>query len=360
MGIGEGWYSHFRRMSRETSTQQADGILDIFGRPLRDLRISVTDRCNFRCTFCMPAEIFGERYRFLPKDDILTFEEISRVARLFVGLGVRKIRLTGGEPLLRDQLEVLVAQLASIEGLEDLALTTNGFLLAKKAQQLRDAGLKRVTVSLHTLDDDIFGQMNGRGFGTGSGCWRVSGPPRKRALRPIKINVVVQKGVNEHTIVDLTRRVKDMGHILRFIEFMDVGNLNQWRSDQVVTAQEIIGMIDREMPLEPVDKSYRGEVADRYGYADGKGEIGVISSVSNPFCGDCTRSRISAEGKVYTCLFASKGDDLRGPLRAGATDADLTDIIKGIWSRRADRYSEDRASLSGSRAKKVEMYHIGG
>ena len=179
-------------------------------------------------------------------------------------------------------------------------------------------------------------------------------------LAPIKINVVVQKGVNEHTIVDLTRRVKDMGHILRFIEFMDVGNLNQWRSDQVVTAQEVIGMIDREMPLEPVDKSYRGEVADRYRYADGKGEIGVISSVSNPFCGDCTRSRISAEGKVYTCLFASKGDDLRGPLRAGASDADLTDIIKGIWGRRADRYSEDRASLSGSRAKKVEMYHIGG
>ena len=359
MEIGEGWHSHFRRMSRETSTQQADGILDLFGRPLRDLRISVTDRCNFRCTFCMPAEIFGERYRFLPKDDILTFEEISRVARLFVNLGVRKIRLTGGEPLLRDQLEVLVAQLASIEGLEDLALTTNGFLLAKKAQLLRDAGLKRVTVSLHTLDDDIFGQMNGRGFGTGRVLEGIRAA-EEAGLAPIKINVVVQKGVNEHTIVDLTRRVKDMGHILRFIEFMDVGNLNQWRSDQVVTAQEIIGMIDREMPLEPVGKSYRGEVADRYGYADGKGEIGVISSVSNPFCGDCTRSRISAEGKVYTCLFASKGDDLRGPLRAGASDADLTDIIKGIWGRRADRYSEDRASLSGSRSKKVEMYHIGG
>ena len=346
-------------MSNDASTTHPDAILDLFGRPLRDLRISVTDRCNFRCTFCMPAEIFGERYRFLPKDDILTFEEISRLAQLFVDLGVRKIRLTGGEPLLRDQLEVLVEQLASIEGLEDLALTTNAYLLSKKAQTLKDAGLKRVTVSLHTLDDQVFGHMNGRGFGTGRVLEGIRAA-EEAGLAPIKINVVVQKGVNEHTIVDLTRRVKDMGHILRFIEFMDVGNLNQWESDQVVTSQEIVGLIGREMPLEPVDKNYRSEVADRYRYADGKGEIGVISSVSSPFCGDCTRARISAEGKVYTCLFASKGNDLRGPLRAGASDADLTDIIKGIWARRADRYSEERASLSGSRTKKVEMYHIGG
>jgi cyclic pyranopterin phosphate synthase len=307
----------------------------------------------------MPAEIFGERYRFLPKDDILTFEEISRVARLFVDLGVRKIRLTGGEPLLRDQLEVLIAQLASIDGLEDLALTTNGFLLARKAQQLKDAGLKRVTVSLHTLDDQIFGHMNGRGFGTGRVLEGIQAA-EDAGLTPIKINVVVQKGVNEHTIVDLTRRVKEMGHILRFIEYMDVGNLNQWDSEEVVTSQEVVDLIGREMPLEPVNKSYRGEVADRYRYADGRGEIGVISSVSNPFCGDCTRSRISAEGKVYTCLFASKGHDLRGPLRAGATDADLTDIVKSIWNHRADRYSEERASMAGSRARKVEMYHIGG
>ena len=346
-------------MTTDASTKQPDTILDLFGRPLRDLRISVTDRCNFRCTFCMPAEIFGERYRFLPKDDILTFEEISRVARLFVSLGVRKIRLTGGEPLLRDQLEILVGQLASIEGLEDLALTTNGYLLSRKAQTLRDAGLKRVTVSLHTLDDQIFGHMNGRGFGTGRVLEGIRAA-EEAGLTPIKINVVVQKGVNEHTIVDLTRRVKETGHILRFIEFMDVGNLNRWESDQVVTSQQVIDLIGREMPLDPVDKSYRGEVADRYRYADGEGEIGVISSVSNPFCGDCTRARISAEGKVYTCLFASKGQDLRGPLRAGATDDDLTDIIKGIWARRADRYSEERASLAGSRAKKVEMYHIGG
>ena len=348
-----------RRMNIDASIEQPDAILDLFGRPLRDLRISVTDRCNFRCTFCMPAEIFGERYRFLPKDDILTFEEISRVARLFVDLGVRKILLTGGEPLLRDQLEVLVEQLASIEGLEDLALTTNAYLLSKKAQTLKDAGLKRVTVSLHTLDDQVFGHMNGRGFGTGRVLEGIQAA-EEAGLAPIKINVVVQKGVNEHTVIDLTRRVKEMGHILRFIEFMDVGNLNQWESDQVVTSREIVGLISREMPLEPMDKGYRGEVADRYRYTDGKGEIGVISSVSNPFCGDCTRSRISAEGKIYTCLFASKGHDLRGPLRAGASDDDLTDIVKGIWARRADRYSEERASLSGSRAKKVEMYHIGG
>ena len=359
MEAGEGWYSYLRLMSTIDSTQQTDGIFDLFGRPLRDLRISVTDRCNFRCTFCMPAEIFGERYRFLPKDDILTFEETSRVARLFVDLGVRKIRLTGGEPLLRDQLEVLIAQLASIDGLEDLALTTNGFLLAKKAQQLKDAGLKRVTVSLHTLDDQIFGHMNGRGFGTGRVLEGIQAA-EEAGLTPIKINVVVQKGVNEHTIVDLTRRVKEMGHILRFIEYMDVGNLNQWDSEEVVTSQEVVDLIGREMPLEPANKSYRGEVADRYRYADGQGEIGVISSVSNPFCGDCTRSRISAEGKVYTCLFASKGHDLRGPLRAGASDADLTDIVKSIWNLRADRYSEERASMAGSRARKVEMYHIGG
>ena len=239
----------FAGMSTDVSTKQPDGILDLFGRPLRDLRISVTDRCNFRCTFCMPAEIFGERYRFLPKDDILTFEEISRVARLFVGLGVRKLRLTGGEPLLRDQLEVLIKQLASIDGLEDLALTTNGYLLAKRAQSLRDAGLRRVTVSLHTLDDQIFGHMNGRGFGTGRVLEGIRAA-EEAGLTPIKINVVVQKGVNEHTIVDLTRRVKEMGHILRFIEFMDVGNLNQWDSEQVVASQQVIDLIGREMPLE--------------------------------------------------------------------------------------------------------------
>ena len=334
-------------------------LLDVLGRPLRDLRISVTDRCNFRCPFCMPAEIYGERYEFLPKNEILTFEEISRLAGLFVRLGVHKIRLTGGEPLLRADLNVLVAQLAQIEGLEDLALTTNGYLLARQAQALKDAGLKRITVSLHTLDDEIFGKMNGRGFGTRKVLEGIE-KAAEVGLSPVKINVVVQKGVNDHSLVDLSRHVKEMGHILRFIEFMDVGNLNQWKSEQVVTAGEIINMIDAEMPLEPVDPGYFGEVANRYRYRDGAGEIGVIASVSEPFCGDCTRSRLSAEGKVYTCLFASEGSDLRGHLRAGASDDDLIEIIVGIWSNRVDRYSEERAARPDMPSKKVEMYHIGG
>ncbi len=334
-------------------------LLDVFGRPLRDLRISVTDRCNFRCPFCMPAEIYGERYEFLPKDEILTFEEISRLAGLFVRLGVRKIRLTGGEPLLRADLSVLVAQLAKIEGLEDLALTTNGYLLAQQAQALKDAGLKRITVSLHTLDDEVFGKMNGRGFGTKKVLEGIEAAAEV-GLSPVKINVVVQKGVNDHTIVDLSRHVKEMGHILRFIEFMDVGNLNQWESEQVVTAAEIVDMIDAEMPLDRVDPEYFGEVANRYRYRDGAGEIGVIASVSQPFCGDCTRSRLSAEGKVYTCLFASEGRDLREHLRAGASDDDLVKIIVGIWSNRIDRYSEERATSPDMPGKKVEMYHIGG
>ena len=346
-------------MVSSISKQSTSPLLDVFGRPLRDLRVSVTDRCNFRCTFCMPAEIYGEKYHFLPKEELLTFEEITRLVRVFVGLGVRKVRLTGGEPLLRADLEVLVRQVAEIEGLEDLALTTNGYLLAQKARALKEAGLKRVTVSLHTLDDEIFGRMNGRGFDT----QRVREGIQMAAevgLGPIKINVVVQRGVNDHTIVELSRYVKDLGHILRFIEYMDVGNLNQWRSDQVVTADEIIQTIDAEMPLEPVRRNYRGEVAMRYRYRDGGGEVGVIASVSKPFCGDCTRARLSAEGQVYTCLFATAWNDFRGPLRAGATDEELTEILRGIWSRRTDRYSEERASLESPRSDKVEMYHIGG
>lgn len=334
-------------------------LLDVFGRAFRDLRISVTDRCNFRCTFCMPAEVYGERYQFLPKKEILTFEEISRLARLFVRLGARKIRLTGGEPLLRSDLDVLIAQLTEIDGLEDLAMTTNGYMLAQQAQALRDAGLKRVTVSLHTLDDEIFGQMNGRGFGTKKVLEGIE-KAAEVGLSPVKINVVVQRGVNDHTIVDLSRYVKEMGHILRFIEFMDVGTLNQWNADQVVTAEKIVRMIDAEMPLKSVDPDYGGEVAKRYRYRDGSGEIGVISSVSEPFCGECTRARLSAEGKVYTCLFASEGHDLRGHLRAGASDDDLIEIISGIWSNRTDRYSEERAAMSDMPGNKVEMYHIGG
>ncbi len=346
-------------MATSPSKDTSNSLLDVFGRPLRDLRVSVTDRCNFRCPFCMPAEIYGERYQFLPRDEILTFEEISRLTRLLVSLGVRKVRLTGGEPLLRANVEVLVEQLANIDGLEDIALTTNGFMLAQKAQALKDGGLHRVTVSLHTLDDEIFGRMNGRGFGTG----RVMNGIRKAAeagLSPVKINVVVQRGVNDHTIVELTKYAKDMGLILRFIEYMDVGNLNQWQSDQVVTADEIVSIINAKMPLEPVQRSYLGEVAQRYRYGDGSGEIGVIASVSKPFCGDCTRARLSAEGKIYTCLFATEGVDLRGPLRAGAGDEEVLGIVKDTWNRRTDRYSEERASMEVSSRKKVEMYHIGG
>ena len=336
-------------------------ITDTFGRPMRDLRISVTDRCNFRCTYCMPAEIFGESYQFLPKEEILSFEEIARLARIFVGLGVNKLRITGGEPLLRTDLHRLVAMLAAIEGVEDLTLTTNGYLLAQQAQQLKDAGLKRVTVSLDTLDDDIFKKMNGRGFGSRR---VLQGIERAAAtgLSPVKINAVVQKGVNDGTIVELTRYFKGTGHILRFIEYMDVGNRNGWKWNEVVPAAEIIQRIDAEMPLEPVESSYRGEVAMRYRYRDGEGEVGVIASVTQPFCGDCTRSRLSTDGSIYTCLFASRGLSLKDPLRAGASDVELRDIIAGVWGKRVDRYSEERTEMAAlqNAPQKIEMYQIGG
>jgi cyclic pyranopterin phosphate synthase len=333
-------------------------IRDTFRRPLRDLRISVTDRCNFRCTYCMPAEIFGDSYKFLPKADILTFEEITRLTRILVGLGITKVRLTGGEPLVREQLETLVAQLAQIPGVEDLTMTTNGFLLPQKAQALKDAGLERVTVSLDSLDDAVFRRMNGNR----SGVQRVLDgieAAEQVGLSPIKINAVVQRGVNDHTVVDLARLGKERGWIVRFIEYMDVGNLNGWRMDDVVSAADIVAMIDAEMPLEPVQSNYQGEVAERYRYRDG-GEIGVISSVTKPFCGACTRMRLSPEGSIYTCLFATKGTDLREPLRAGASDAELEQIIRGLWGRRTDRYSEERFDQTEPRERKVEMYHIGG
>ena len=336
-------------------------ITDKFGRPMRDLRISVTDRCNFRCPYCMPAEIFGERYKFLPKEEILSFEEIARLARVFVDLGVNKVRITGGEPLLRVDLPRLVAMLADIPGVEDLTLTTNGYMLAQQAQELKDAGLKRITVSLDTLDEEIFKEMNGRGFGTRRvlhGIERAA----EVGLAPIKINAVVQKGVNDHTIVDLARHFKGTGHIVRFIEYMDVGNRNGWKWDQVVPAADIVQLISAELPLEPQDSGYRGEVAQRYRYRDGEGEIGVITSVTQPFCGDCTRSRLSTDGKIYTCLFASKGVSLRDPLRAGASDDDLRDLISRLWGLRVDRYSEERTELAAlqNAPQKVEMYQIGG
>ena len=336
-------------------------LKDKFGRPLNDLRISVTDRCNFRCPFCMPAETFGERYEFLPKAEILTFEEIVRVAKIFVDLGVSKVRLTGGEPLLRNDLELLVYQLAAVKGIADLALTTNGYLLAEKAQALKDAGLHRITVSLHSLDDEVFGKMNGQGFTTERVLQGIETAARV-GFSPLKINVVVQKGVNGHTVVDLARFFKRLGHVIRFIEYMDVGTLNGWRMDDVVSAEEIIRRIDKELPLEPLERSYPSEVALRYRYTDGKGEIGVIASVTKPFCGDCARMRLSAEGKLYTCLFASQGHDLKTHLRTGASDESITELIASIWSNRTDRYSEERAELleAGAHATRAEMFQLGG
>jgi GTP 3',8-cyclase len=338
---------------------QANVVKDKFGRPLRDLRISVTDRCNFRCTYCMPAEIFGDSYKFLPKTEILTFEEITRLTGILVGMGIVKVRLTGGEPLVREQLELLVAQLAQIDGVEDLTLTTNAYLLPQKAQLLKDAGLQRVTVSLDSLDDAVFRHMNGGRAGVKRVLDGIEAAERA-GLTPIKINAVVQRGVNDHTIVDLARYFKDRGHIVRFIEYMDVGNLNGWRMDDVVPADDIVAMIDAEMPLELIESNYKGEVAARYRYRDGSGEIGMITSVTKPFCGTCSRMRLSPEGSIYTCLFATKGTDLRDPMRAGASDEELQQIILGTWGRRVDRYSEERFDQTEPRERKVEMYHIGG
>ena len=336
-------------------------ITDTLGRPLKDLRISVTDRCNFRCPYCMPAEIFGESYQFLPREEILTFEEIYRLARISVELGVNKIRITGGEPLLRTQLPVLIGMLAGIPGLDDLTLTTNGYLLPQQAQRLKDAGLKRITISLDSLDQEVFKVMNGRGLGVDRVLQGIEAADAA-GLSPIKINAVVQRGVNDHTVVDLARRFKGTGHIVRFIEYMDVGNRNGWKWDEVVPAAEVVQRIDAEMPLEPADSNYRGEVANRYRYRDGEGEIGVIASVTQPFCADCTRARLSTDGKIYTCLFASRGVDLRDEMRAGASEDQLRDILTRVWGLRADRYSEERTELAPLQndRRKIEMYQIGG
>ncbi len=342
-----------------TSVTDKRTVTDTLGRPLRDLRISVTDRCNFRCTYCMPAEIYGDRYKFLPKPELLTFEEITRLTRILVKFGATKVRLTGGEPLVRSEMEKLVAMLSELDGIKDLTLTTNAFLLAQKARTLKDAGLQRVTVSLDTLDDEVFKVMNGRGYGT----HRVLGGIRAAeevGLSPIKINAVIQKGVNDHTIVELARYFKGTGHIVRFIEYMDVGNLNKWKLDHVVPSAEVIRRIDEVLPLEPVEANYYGEVAERYQYKDGSGEIGVISSVTVPFCGDCTRARLSPDGGLYTCLFASQGFDLKGPLRAGATDEEIEEKVANLWRARTDRYSEERSELTGPQPRKIEMYQIGG
>lgn len=333
-------------------------ILDKFQRPFRDLRVSVTDRCNFRCPYCMPAEIYGERYQFLPRNDLLTFEEIARIVNITVNLGVKKVRITGGEPLVRQDIEKLVSMISGINGVKDLAMTTNAYLLSGMAQNLKDAGLHRITVSMDSVDDDVFQRMNGRGFGTAKVMNGIDSAKRA-GFNPIKINAVVQKGINDHTLVDLAKWCRDNGHIPRFIEYMDVGTLNEWKLGEVLPANEIVRIIGEELPVEQLDPAYVGEVARRYRYLDDKGEFGVISSVTQPFCGDCTRLRLSPEGQIVTCLFAETGIDLREPMRNGATDEQVSDIIQGTWKVREDRYSEERTTMSEPRSK-VEMYHIGG
>src|SRR5512140_1791850 len=326
----------------------ANGLLsDRLGRQLRDLRISVTDRCNFRCSYCMPKDVFDKDYPYLPHSDLLTFEEITRVTRQFVAHGVRKIRLTGGEPLLRKNIEGLIEQLAVLRTIDgealDLTLTTNGSLLARKAKALKAAGLQRVTVSLDGLDDAVFRRMNDVDFPVADVLAGIDAA-RAAGLGPIKINMVVKRGVNDQEIVPMARHFKGSGHIVRFIEFMDVGTSNGWRMDDVVPSAEVIRRIAQEMPLRPVDPNYAGEVAERWAYEDGTGEIGVISSVTQAFCRDCTRARLSTEGKLYTCLFADDGYDLRTLLRGGRSDDELRRAIGAVWRLRADRYSEIRTA----------------
>ena len=332
-------------------------LIDKLNRPLRDLRISVTDRCNFRGVYCMPKEVFGSDYQFLDRKEVLTFEEITRLARLFVDHGVRKVRLTGGEPLVRRDLPVLVKMLAEIPGL-DLTLTTNGSLLERQAQALKDAGLKRVSVSLDSLDNEVFKAMNDVDFPVDR-VIRGMEAAASVGLTPVKVNMVVKRGLNEDSILPMARFFREKGYILRFIEYMDVGHTNGWRMDDVVPAAEIIKRISTEMPLEPLDPNYTGEVAERWRYKDGSGEVGVIASVTQAFCRTCNRARLSAEGKLYTCLFGIKGHDFRGLLRSGASDEQISQTIARVWSIRTDRYSELR-SESTIDLPKVEMSHIGG
>ncbi|HEY2634520.1 MAG TPA: GTP 3',8-cyclase MoaA [Steroidobacteraceae bacterium] len=335
--------------------------LDRLGRPLHDLRISVMDRCNFRCPYCMPKEQFHEHYRFLKSQERLSFDEIVRLARLFASLGVRKLRLTGGEPLLRTNLADLVGDLTDVPGIDDIALTTNGVLLGQHAVDLRANGLKRVTVSLDTLDKEVFTRMSG-GFGALDQVLGGIDAAIAAGLTPVKINAVIERGLNDHTALDLVERFRGSPVIVRFIEFMDVGNRNQWRPELVVPSAELAARIHERWPMRPISQNYQGEVAQRWRFDDGGGEVGFISSVSQPFCGDCSRARLSSEGKFYTCLFATHGLDLRAPLRAGAGDADILQLIRGVWGSRTDRYSELRERLrgTGSGTKKIEMNYIGG
>ncbi|MBV8210985.1 MAG: GTP 3',8-cyclase MoaA [Burkholderiaceae bacterium] len=336
--------------------------IDRLGRRLHDLRVSVTDRCNFRCTYCMPKEVFNREYRFLPHAELLTFEEITRLARVFVAQGVEKIRLTGGEPLLRKDLPRLIEMLAGLRTLDgrdlDLALTTNASLLPRHAAELQRAGLKRVTVSLDALEDEVFRRMNDVDFPVAAVLEGIEAA--RQAGLPVKINMVVQRAVNEHQILPMVRFFRERGHTLRMIEYMDVGTTNGWQLGEVVPASEIVARIDAQMPLEPVEPDYPGEVARRWRYRDGGGEIGVVASVTQAFCRDCTRARLSIEGRLYLCLFASHGYDLRSLVRAGASDEQLSAAIAGIWNSRSDRYSELRGQLPPDEGRKVEMSYIGG
>ena len=332
------------------------GVRDLFDRPIRDLRVSVTDRCNFRCTYCMPKEVFGPGHEFLPRDQLLTFEEIASIARAFVRRGVNKVRITGGEPLLRKGIDELIAMLASIDGVDDLTMTTNASLLGRKAGILAKAGLNRVTVSLDAMDDDTFQAMNDVGFPVKTVLEAID-IASDAGLGPIKINCVVKRGVNEHAVVDMADHFKGTGHIVRFIEYMDVGNTNGWRLDDVVPADEMIESIDRIHPVEAVPPNYPGEVANRFRYRDGSGEIGIIASVTKPFCGSCTRARVSAEGNLFTCLFATAGTSLRDAIRSGV---DVGQVIEEVWAKRDDRYSEVRSAQTPRIGTPVEMSYIGG
>jgi cyclic pyranopterin phosphate synthase len=344
-------------------------LTDRLGRPLHDLRISVTDRCNFRCTYCMPKEIFGADYAFLPRSELLSFEEIERVARVFVALGVEKLRLTGGEPLVRRDLPILVEMLAAIRRSDgeplDLTLTTNGSALRKLAGPLAEAGLGRVTVSLDSLDDEVFSAMNGVDYPVAKVLDGIAAA-QEAGLGPIKINMVVRRGINEASVLPMARWARDARVTLRFIEFMDVGHTNGWRMDEVVGADELVGLVDEAMPLEPEPPRYRGEVATRWRYRDGVGEVGVIASVTKPFCGDCTRARLSAEGRFYTCLFTGEGHDLRAVLRnpavvdPAANDAALREAVAAVWRVRDDRYSEERTDATSSSLPRLEMFAMGG
>jgi cyclic pyranopterin phosphate synthase len=334
-------------------------VLDSLQRPLHDLRVSVTDRCNFRCTYCMPKEVFGRDYVFLSRQEILSFEEIARLTRIFVSLGVEKVRLTGGEPLLRRDIEKLVAMLAEVEGLNDIAMTTNGSLLTpERAGMLKRAGLRRITVSLDSLDDATFMAMNDVGF-PASKVLDAIDAAAAAGLTPVKVDMVVKRGVNDNDIGSMAEHFRGTGHILRFIEYMDVGTTNGWRMDDVIPAAEILRRIQARWPVEPVEPNYFGEVAERYRYVDGAGELGIIASVTIPFCGACTRARLSADGELYTCLFGVRGHDLRSLLRDGSSDEQIRDALASIWGRRADRYSEVRSEDTIA-LRKVEMSRIGG